>query len=644
MNKQQENRLWKQLCSTEALKCGWHLVRDEMQRDFIGEPYSKDIFGHFLNQNISEILRSLKADDFRANSPIRILIPKSTLSTRPGTVLDIEDRVILFAALKLIAEQIDNKLSEGVYSYRVKKENNKSLFYESDIISLPFLKHKTIRKYLDPFDPWYGLWPKFDSISRKAFQDEDYLFMATSDIAAYFENIHLDILRDQLHAFIPSEQRIINLFHTAFSSWTYDTVQGRRHNRGIPQGSQISSFFGNIFLKPIDDAFENFKEGKDIKYYRYMDDIRIFTKSYKDARESILLLDKEIRYLHLNLQSAKTKIYDEKNNSEISAFLIDQRFAQIQDIDEYLESSKKAKIEPNFSKIEADLGKIIKQIPPKSSSQQRIWGAKKPFSGLSDRVFRRLVTMHLKINSEKIGDRLITEMQRNPDSRLGDKLIQHFKQFPRKKSWQTRLIKFLVSEENIFPFQEAQILIAMRYQSSLQSKIVEYAKLKTGDKETEDFIRVESFRLLSRCELDKKMFDIAEGIFKGTQSISVKKAATLILMRLRGSKNEEFIREVALHSNSKVSKMGLFLQAVKNRKDLANRILKQAFKEDANYLLVDYLPLLYLMIESKNKEIVKMVINAIKKSKAHNKHINMDMRKRCKEIFNFANQNLTDLN
>lgn len=640
-----ENDLWERLCDEDALRCGWHLARVDMKTDFIEELYSKDTFGHFDDQNIQEILRLLKSGGYSPNPLARVPIPKGILATRPGTLLTVEDRTILFAALKLIAKTIDSKLIDEVYSYRVKKgDSRETLFNESDVIAMPFLKHKTVQKYIDPFDPWYGLWPKFDEISRKAFEEGDYRYMATSDIAAYFENIQLDILRDQLHHLLPNEQKIINLFITAFRSWTYDTVQGRRYARGIPQGNQISSFFGNIFLKPIDDAFMEFKKDRDIKYYRYMDDIRIFTKEYKDARASILLLDTEIRRLHLNLQSAKTKIYDE-SFGEITAALIDRRLSQLEEISKCIrqvcKDAKKVNKKPDFSPIRKKLKRVAKELPPKSDGEQKIWRARRPLSGLSDRVFRRLITLHLAIGSDEILDRLVSEMKKNPDYRLGLKLVQFVKRFPRKKSPQTRLMQFLKSEENIFPYQEAQILKALRYQSRVHSDTIAHAKKRAKDEDVDYFVRMEAFRLLARCKLDTPIIGMAKDVFTKTQSINVKKSAALVLMRQRGTENTKFIQNIVLHSNDSIQKLGRFLRASKNDPKTAKYILDQALKED--FLLIDYLPILYLIIESKDKSLVKRAVKRIKASSANKNHINMDMRDRCAEVLNFAEQNLTSL-
>ena len=57
------NELWKNLCSRDALRRGWHLTHAEMKQDFVEEPYSKEIFAYFLDQNITEILRLLEGGE-----------------------------------------------------------------------------------------------------------------------------------------------------------------------------------------------------------------------------------------------------------------------------------------------------------------------------------------------------------------------------------------------------------------------------------------------------------------------------------------------------------------------------------------------------------------------------------------------------
>jgi reverse transcriptase-like protein len=636
------NKLWKKLCTENSLRKGWHLTRTDMKRDFAKEPFSVEIFGYSSDENIKELLRVLRTGKYNPKPLKRVAIPKGTLGTRPGTLLSVEDRVILFGALQLIAEPLDSHLKETVYSFRVNKDKKKdSLFYEGDAISLPFLKNKTVRKYIDPFDPWYGLWPKFDEISKKAFQEQNYRYMATSDIAAYFENIQLDILRELLNDLLPGEQKIINLFINSFAAWTYDTEQGRRYLRGIPQGTQISSFFGNLFLKPIDDAFEVFGENNDIKYYRYMDDIRVFTKEFDIARSAILLLDSEIRRLHLNLQSGKTKIYDELHG-EVTTVLIDRRLTQIDDIEEkYRDKVKIAKekgVEPNFSDLLIKVNRILDQKPDGNTDEQKIKGARKPLKNLTDRTFRRLLTLCLSMDSDKLTKLLLREIKINADGRLGFKLITYAKHFPRNTTIQNELLKFIVSKTNIFSYQEAQILEALRYQSRIKEELLSYCKERIKDESVDVFVLTQALRLISRCNLNADDIKMAQKLYDDFDDVTVKKAAALILIRQRGKANIDFVRSIIFHPNDDLRKLGRLIWSIKNSMSKSNYFQAQIF--DHQYLLVDYIPFLYLIAESGEKKLVEGLIAEIRKTKIHKTNINMDMRDRLEQVLYFSEQNL----
>src|SRR5687768_15918045 len=104
------NALWDQLCTLDALKRGWHLTRTDTHQDFIAEPLARETFACFLEENLLEFLRILKLGDYQPTPLTRVSIPKGALATRPGTLLAIEDRVVLFAALRLIAPSIDTHL------------------------------------------------------------------------------------------------------------------------------------------------------------------------------------------------------------------------------------------------------------------------------------------------------------------------------------------------------------------------------------------------------------------------------------------------------------------------------------------------------------------------------------------------------
>jgi hypothetical protein len=163
-----------------------------------------------------------------------------------------------------LAPKLDMHLASGVWSWRVKKGlrgrgteaiGRRGIFRETDIAEFPFLKRKTVRKYIEPFDPWYALWPVFDRVSRATLANPRFQYMVVSDIAAYFENIELGLLHGLLQRYEPEAPETINLLMRHLRVWSGFAFDGSQILRGIPQGNSVSSFLGNFFLKPVDDFF-----------------------------------------------------------------------------------------------------------------------------------------------------------------------------------------------------------------------------------------------------------------------------------------------------------------------------------------------------------------------------------------------------
>ena len=227
------DELWEKAISLDGLRAGWHLTRAETRSDFIQDYLSVESFGYNLNTQIAEIRRQLITDAFEPRTPIRVEVPKGPMGIRPGTLLPISDRTVLYAFIKEIAPVLDKLIPPGVYSYRVKEKIAKGeLFRESDALDVPFLKKDTIQAEIDPTDAWYSLWPKFNEKTKEA-MSTGYRYLSVSDISAYFENINLPILRDIFMENIPSEQKIINVMMRCLETWTVKTEHGYRPLRGI---------------------------------------------------------------------------------------------------------------------------------------------------------------------------------------------------------------------------------------------------------------------------------------------------------------------------------------------------------------------------------------------------------------------------
>lgn len=130
------------------------------------------------------------------------------------------------------------------------------------------------------------------------------------DITKFYDSINIPILISKL-----SEKLDKNTCDLIGNALLTNTVDEKNNTKsiprvkskriGIPQGIIISNSLGEFYLKEF-DHFMNTQ--KNIKYFRFVDDILIFYKSKEITKESILeLASKEIKKCKLKFNKSKTE-------------------------------------------------------------------------------------------------------------------------------------------------------------------------------------------------------------------------------------------------------------------------------------------------------------------------------------------------
>ena len=632
-------RLWKELLTKETITRGWHLARLDAKQDFSEDLYSTDVYGLDLKHHVQEAINRIRTNTYQPRPLFRMEVPKGPLTFRPGAVVPIQDRVVLSAIVLLMAEDLDKKLPDSVYSWRLKKPVPKKgpIFRETDITDLPFLKKVTIREQVDPFEGWYRLWPAFDKRTRRIFEVEEYRFLATSDIAAYFENIQLPILRDLLLKHLPHETGLVNLICSFMESWSEKTGDGRAHFRGIPQGNFISSFLGNFFLLPLDYEFGQLAKRADIRYFRYMDDVRIFTTTREDARLAIFLMARTLRKLHLNVQTAKTRIYDEELG-EVSRLLIDERVDELSSVIDAIQDEWRGKVIPTATKKSylATLNKIAKVDV---DAAQKISGARVPLEGLSLRAFNRWMTAHSLVESDVYIARLLSEIAKSADAKLTRKLVAAARRFPRKRSIETSVLELISSQAIIFSHQEAECLRALRYLSTIRKETITHCWKRLQDENADRYLRMEAAYLLSRTKLDIRDLNKLQEKFESQADVYVQVAMSMLLMQRRDD-NQAIIRSLVFHPNEKIRDVGKLFRTVKNDKAYAKESLRHALRPEIPWIICDHMPFIHIMAQSRDKAIRQILVDAIREPRLN--HPIADVRNILKDIFTRTRQTLVE--
>jgi len=541
--------------SLELLKKAWHLSRNDARTDFILDPYRYNDYAFRLEDNLRGLLLRLQAGTYRSQPLLEIDVPKSSLAVRPGTVIEIEDRIVLFAIVCLMAPVLDKKLPTTVYSYRLREKFKRDhLFKDVEILDFPFLKKSTIQKRLQIFEPWYGQWPLFLEQSQFTYERDGYRFLSVTDISAYFENINLEILRDVLLRHLPHEQRIVNLLISVFESWASEALDGRCLGRGIPQGNSTSSFMGNIYLLPLDDAIARFSRNHDIKYYRYMDDVKIFSKDEATARQIIFEMTHILRSLHLNIQGSKTEIL---RDDEIRDDLEDDRLTRVSECIKAFEGKKLNRNERDeyVERLYAEYKKISKR--------------KRAFRDKDFRLFRRLLTGFTLLRHPKLIDRVLLEIRRNPDYRLTRSAITYLRVLRNRKKIADSLLNFLKSPENVFDQQSALVLLALRYMPELSSELKKYAKKLFESKRVHWYIRSQSILLISQSLASSKLLNRLLQKYYTEKNLEVKRAMIPVLCQLDAIKLGDFVRGLSFDPNPKIGRVGRMLLELLTAKEPA---------------------------------------------------------------------------
>ncbi|MEO0126853.1 MAG: RNA-directed DNA polymerase [candidate division WOR-3 bacterium] len=594
------------------MKRAWHLVRNDATTDFIKDIYRYSDFGFYLDENLMAIQEDIANDRYYPKPLIEIDVPKSSLAVRPGSVPEIEDRIVTYAIILLIAPAIDKKLPEGVYSYRLKPGRIRDrLFQDHEILKFPFLKKRTIQRRIEIVEPWYAQWPKYIAKSVYTFESEGYRYMVTSDVVSYFENISLEILRDEiLIKCLPREQKIINLLLHILEYWTWRSFEGKPVLRGIPQGNDVSSFLGNIYLWPLDEVFRKIAQKKEVKYFRYMDDVKIFTKTEALARECIFIMNDVLRKLHLNIQGEKTLIF---KNDDIKNEIEDTRLAAVNDvINQINEYTKREKAISN--NISANLISILKQ------QYKKIRTRKKALAKKDLRLFRRLMTAFTLLQNPYLVNRVLKEIERNPDDRLMINAVKYLRCFPNKKSIMDKLVNFLKSPLNQFALQEAQVLLILRYMRNYSKDLISYIKNTRKNKNKHWYVRAQAICLLEQTVLSRTDLNSLLKQFKIEKNLDIKRALIKPLCQLEKKHLCKFMQEAIVIRSPKITQVIRMLMDLKDNESKAYKEINSIFTEFNEYKLMNEFYKIEILKFSSSTRVKEVLKKSLRRRKRDVKH------------------------
>jgi len=253
-------------------------VIHDTETDFIFAPHLTAIY-HRAAESLHASLRSmLQSGTFAPRLPLYLEVPKKSGFSRPGAILWPHDRLAYQAIVDLIAPTAERALDRSqVFSSRLLADDPQGFMFWPASEAYEGFKRHTIAH----------------SISG------DFAFVLNADVAAYFERLNQHVLINLLssvgcnHSAVMFLERLLSLFT-------------QKDSHGLLQGLAPSDFLGTFFLLPIDSAHRMHQ----LTLLRYVDDIRIFFTTEREAQLHLQALTSLLRKDGMSMNESKSQILE----------------------------------------------------------------------------------------------------------------------------------------------------------------------------------------------------------------------------------------------------------------------------------------------------------------------------------------------
>lgn len=500
--------------SDDKLKQAWKYAKSDIRDDFIFDVINNDDISNNINHVITSIRAQIKANQYYPAPIIRIGVPKNYHSVRPGTVISPIDLIVLYAIAQRLAPLLDPHLSDSAYAYRLNSKAGKSgehLFTDKEE-PLPEKENtEVVTEEVDLSEVdvdfpsgWFVNWKAFDSQSKEASQK--FQHVAITDITAYFENISLDLLREILKEKLNTDEReLIDRLFRAFEYWDWTPNGNLPQGIGLIQGNDVSSFLSNLYLLDLDTAMLNVVNGDHSKYFRYVDDVKLFTNDEDEARLALVKLEEVLRSLNLNVQSAKTKI---KPSSEI----------RDSDVDLWLE--KMSDDNPEKLAVAIEFFETVFK-----SDDLDKW----------QRPYSRCLTILKQNDDDRAVPTSLEMFLANPSQRLLVKNFSYLLRFAHLYEYEPAILKRIQSGTFTFPYHKAFMYRLAAYGRHEIDELKIAALQDATNLDSHWFCRMAALFLLSTFALEAKELAQVENLINIEANSQVMRAAFVLLLQQSGN-------------------------------------------------------------------------------------------------------------
>ncbi len=273
--------------SLDNLRLAWQRVLSNQDAAYKG--YFRHIYRAYslsLDPNLKALHARLALHGHLPEYATKLYMPKASGILRIYSLLSLEDQIVYQALVNVVAQKLYPKVRKNYYKTvfgNIFTSPSNQFFYRS----------------------WKTSYRRFTNAVRNAYF-KGHKYSASFDLTACYDSIDHTVLTYFLRD-LGLDADFAHVLCDLLSHWTASSPQVPiYHGHGIPQGPQPSGLLAECVLRYFDDIVEG---KKSVRYFRYVDDIRLFATSESELRDCLVRLDLRSKEIGLFPQNSKIHIH-----------------------------------------------------------------------------------------------------------------------------------------------------------------------------------------------------------------------------------------------------------------------------------------------------------------------------------------------
>jgi group II intron reverse transcriptase/maturase len=237
---------------------------------------TKDEYGANLDANISDLLKRMKAFQYKPLPVRRTYIPKINGNMRPLGIPSYEDKLVQGVMAGMLSDIYEERFCDCSYGYRPNRSQHDAIRYVDTVLGTKKVK-----------------------------------YVVEADIKGFFDNVNHDWLMKFLENDI-EDKNFLRYIKRFLIAGVMEGHERQESDKGTPQGGLISPVLANVYLHYVLDLwFEKVlkKECKgEVYYIRYADDFLFMFQYRNEAIEVMEQLTSRLNKFGLELAHDKTRM------------------------------------------------------------------------------------------------------------------------------------------------------------------------------------------------------------------------------------------------------------------------------------------------------------------------------------------------